>query len=104
MFIKLVDRYSLKPNWRGYSYIDEMRANAIEQLVAAGLKFDESRSQNPFAFYTQTIKNSFRSALINEKKTQHIRDELLIASGNTPSNTRMIEHEIDMQKSNDEQK
>ena len=94
MYMELVKKYSTKPNWRGYSFIDEMRSSAIEQLIVAGLKFDESKSSNPFAFYTQLVKNQFRSQLIIEKKNRTIRDELLLAAGSNPSDTMMIEHEL----------
>lgn len=41
----------------GQTYIDEMRSHALVQLAQVGLQFDESRSDNPFAFFTQIIKN-----------------------------------------------
>ncbi len=49
MFMKLVERYSQRANWRGYTYVDEMRSQALLQLSLVGLQFDESRSDNPFA-------------------------------------------------------
>lgn len=94
MYMKLVERYSQKPNWRGYSYIDEMKNQSLLQLIQVGLKFDESRSQNPFAYYTTTMTNSFTGVFHKEKRNQNIRDDILIMSGQTPSNTRMIEHEM----------
>lgn len=96
MFIKLVSRYSTKPNWRGYSYLEDMKSQALLQLSFAGLKFDESRSDNPFAFFTQIIKNCFRGTIIDEKKKQDLRDELLMAAGSAPSHTKQIEHEMAM--------
>ena len=33
MYIKLVERYSQRSNWRGYTYIDEMRGQALLQLA-----------------------------------------------------------------------
>ena len=33
MYIKLVERYSQRSNWRGYTYIDEMRGQALLQLT-----------------------------------------------------------------------
>ena len=36
MFIMLVQRYSQKSNWRGYTYLDEMRGNALLQLSEIG--------------------------------------------------------------------
>ena len=52
MFMKLCERYATRSNWRGYTYNDEMRSQALLQLSQIGLQFDESKSQNPFAYYT----------------------------------------------------
>ena len=96
MFMKLVDRYGHRGNWRGYTYIDEMKSQALLQLSQVGLQFDESRSEtpNPFAYYTQTIRNSFMRILNVEKKNQNIRDDILIMHGASPSYTRMVDHEM----------
>lgn len=96
MFIKLVERYGHRGNWRGYTYIDEMKSQALLQLSQVGLQFDESRSDtpNPFAYYTQTITNSFMRILNIEKKNQTIRDDILIMHGVAPSHTRQVENEI----------
>lgn len=96
MFMKLVDRYGHRGNWRGYTYIEEMKSQALLQLSQVGLQFDESRSEtpNPFAYYTQTITNSFMRVLNIEKKNQNIRDDILIMHGASPSYTRMIDNEL----------
>ena len=75
MFIKLSERYAQRSNWRGYTYVEEMRGQAILQLSQIGLQFDESKSENPFAYYTAAVTNSFTRILNLEKKnlnTQHI--------------------------------
>jgi len=92
-FMLLVERYSMRFNWRGYTYVDEMRSQALLQLSQIGLQFDESKSQNPFAYYTAAIDNSFTRILNIEKKNQMIRDDLLIEYGSNPSFTRQFEHE-----------
>ena len=48
MFMKLCERYATRSNWRGYTYNEEMRGQALLQLSQIGLQFDESKSQNPF--------------------------------------------------------
>jgi len=88
MFIKLCERYATRANWRGYTYNEEMRGQALLQLSQIGLQFDESKSQNPFAYYTAAITNSFTRILNLEKKSQNIRDDLLEINGLTPSWTR----------------
>jgi hypothetical protein len=88
MFIKLSERYGGRSNWRGYTYNEEMRGMALLQLSQIGLQFDESKSQNPFAYYTAAITNSFTHVLNREKKMQNIRDDLLEQNGLNPSWTR----------------
>jgi hypothetical protein len=88
MYIKLCERYATRSNWRGYTYNEEMRGQALLQLSQIGLQFDESKSQNPFAYYTAAITNSFTRILNLEKKNQNIRDDLLEQAGLNPSWTR----------------
>ncbi|MFA5490749.1 MAG: hypothetical protein WC284_16335 [Candidimonas sp.] len=96
MFVHLTERYAQRGNWRGYTYNDEMRSQALMQLAMVGLQFDESRSNDPkpFAYYTAVVTTSFTRILNLEKKSQMIRDDLLIMAGSTPSFTRQVEHEM----------
>lgn len=98
MFIKLVERYSHRANWRSYTYIDEMRGLALVQLSDVALKFNEQRSDNPFGYYTQTVNNSFTQILNLEKKQQAIRDNILVDQGHLPSYTRQLEHEEEIRQ------
>jgi hypothetical protein len=93
MFIKLSERYAQRSNWRGYTYNEEMRGQAILQLSQIGLQFDESKSENPFAYYTAAVTNSFTRVLNIEKKNQNIRDDMLEEHGLTPSLTRQYKQE-----------
>lgn len=88
MFIKLCERYATRGNVRGYTYNDEMRGQAILQLTQIGLQFDESKSQNPFAYYTAAVTNSFTRVINIEKRNQNIRDDILEMNGMNPSYTR----------------
>lgn len=98
MFMLMVERYGQKPNWRGYSYLDEMKSQSLLQLIQIGLKFDESRSQNPFSYYTTTMTNSFTGIFHKEKRNQNIRDDVLIMHGQTPSTTRQVEDAMGQRK------
>lgn len=88
MFIKLCERYATRGNVRGYTYNDEMRGQAILQLTQIGLQFDESKSNNPFAYYTAAVTNSFVRIINIEKRNQNIRDDILEINGMNPSWTR----------------
>lgn len=89
MYIMLCEKYAMKYNWRGYTYNDEMRNSAILQLTYVGLRFNEAKSQNPFAYYTAAITNSFCRVLNTEKRNQNIRDDILEINGLNPSYSRM---------------
>jgi hypothetical protein len=98
MYLKLVERYSMRSNWRGYTYVDDMRGQALLQLSQIGLQFDESKSQNPFAYYTAAITNSFTRILNVEKRNQNIRDDMLQQAGAMPSFTRQFKHQEEQQQ------
>ena len=93
MYMKLCERYGTRANWRGYTYNDEMQSQALMQLSQIGLQFDESKSDNPFAYYTAAITNSFTRILNIEKKNQAIRDDLLEYNNMMPSFTRQNEND-----------
>jgi len=70
-----------------------MRGQALLQLSQIGLQFNEAKSQNPFAYYTAAVTNSFTRILNIEKKMQNIRDDILEANGLTPSWTRQFKND-----------
>jgi hypothetical protein len=88
MYIMMCEKYAMKFNWRGYTYNDEMRNSAILQLTYVGLRFNEAKSANPFAYYTAAITNSFCRVLNSEKRNQNIRDDILEMNGLNPSWSR----------------
>jgi hypothetical protein len=96
MFILMVNKYGQRGNWRGYTYLDEMKGQALLQLAQMGLQFDEYKSDNPFSYYTASVSNSFTRVFNLEKKSQDLRDDLLIDSGASPSFSRQLalENEI----------
>ena len=93
MWMKLCDRYATRGNVRGYTYNDEMRGQAILQLAQIGLQFDESKSANPFAYYTAAVTNSFVRVINIEKRNQNIRDDILEMNDMNPSFTRQNQGE-----------
>ena len=93
MWIKLCERYATRGNVRGYTYNDEMKGQAILQLAQIGLQFDESKSANPFAYYTAAVTNSFVRVINLEKRNQNIRDDILEMNHMNPSYTRQAQGE-----------
>ena len=93
MWMKLCERYATRGNVRGYTYNDEMKGQAILQLTQIGLQFDESKSNNPFAYYTAAVTNSFVRVINIEKRNQNIRDDILEQNGMDPSYSRQMSGE-----------
>lgn len=90
MFILMVNKYGQRGNWRSYTYLDEMKGQALLQLSQMGLQFDEYKSDNPFSYYTASVSNSFTRVFNLEKRSQDLRDDLLIDSGASPSFSRQL--------------
>tara|TARA_R110000796_G_scaffold59864_3_gene138217 strand:- start:454 stop:1281 length:828 start_codon:yes stop_codon:yes gene_type:complete len=97
MWLKLCERYATRGNVRGYTYNDEMKGQAILQLAQIGLQFDESKSANPFAYYTAAVTNSFVRVINIEKRNQNIRDDILEMNHLNPSYTRQSQGEWENQ-------
>lgn len=95
MWMKLCDRYATRGNVRGYTYNDEMKGQAVLQLTQIGLQFDESKSNNPFAYYTAAVTNSFVRVINLEKRNQNIRDDILEMNNLNPSFTRQYQGEFE---------
>lgn len=91
---KLTKRIGSKPNFNGYSYLDEMRSEALLLLIQNGMKFEESKSDNPFAYLTAIAHNGFRSVLNKEKKVRDIRDDLLEQQGKTGSYASQMRDDV----------
>jgi hypothetical protein len=70
-----------------------MKGNALLQLTQFALQFNEMKSENPFAYYTTFLSNSFTRVLLIEQKHQHTRDNILEDMGQAPSSTRQLENE-----------
>jgi len=80
-FMLICNKLSTKPNFMGYSYRDEMIADAIENCVAAAHSFDPEKSNNPFAYFTQIAWNAFLRRIQKEKKQAYIKHKNFENSG-----------------------
>jgi len=66
-------KLSTKPNFINYSYRDDMISDGIENCVASVSNFDPTRTQNPFAYFTQIAWNAFIRRITMEKKQSYIK-------------------------------
>lgn len=116
MLFLIVSRYSLKGQFRGYSYRDEMVADALTHLCCGGNKqpippalrfnagYAEQKAErdgtkalppNPLAYLTTIIHHCFVRRLNIEKRNQVMRDDILIMSGVNPSYGKQVTDEME---------
>ena len=69
----IAKRLSTKPNFVNYSYRDEMISDGIENCISYFDNFDPSKSDNPFAYFTQIIYYAFLRRIQKEKKQIYIK-------------------------------
>lgn len=98
MFDLLITRISRQSNYSTYTYLEDMKAEAMATIFEKWHKFDENRTNNPFAYFTKTINNAFAQCLNYEKKHRNIRDELLVENGLNPSFTYQNDHSKNFEK------
>lgn len=87
MIMLITERYARRGSYASYTYNEDMQSFAVMNLVKSWKSFKPEMSQNPFAYFTSCIHNSFLQYLNQERKHRNIRDALLIENGLDPSYT-----------------
>lgn len=75
--LMIANRLSTKPNFINYSYREEMISDGIENCICYIDNFDPSKSNNPFAYFTQIIYYAFLRRILKEKKQTYIKHKTL---------------------------
>lgn len=70
-------RLCTKPNFINYSYKEEMISDGIENCISYIDNFDPSKSNNPFAYFTQIIYYAFLRRILKEKKQIYIKHKTM---------------------------
>ena len=76
---KIAFRYATKPNWRN-SYNEDMVGDAVEECIKYLDRFDETKSKNPFSYFTQIVYYSFLRKISSEKKQLYIKYKVILNS------------------------
>lgn len=84
-FMEITEKYASKANFAGYSYLDDMKSDALMDCVKYAHVFNPSRGKNPFAFFTQTIKNAFIRRIEAEKLQSIIKAKVRINAATNSS-------------------
>lgn len=76
MLLKIADNFANKGSFHGYTWIEDMKQEAMFTCIRYMHNFDPMRYKrpNPFAYFTSIIKNSFLNYIRKQKKHSQIKD------------------------------
>jgi hypothetical protein len=72
-FLQICNKLGTRSNFAGYTYVDEMIDDAIENCVMAVHGFNPAKSINPFAYFSQIAWNAFVRRIKKEKKETYVK-------------------------------
>lgn len=73
-------RLATKGNFSGYSYKEDMIADAIENSIRYVRNFNPAKSKNPFSYFTQISYYAFLRRIGLEKKQAYIKHKTILNS------------------------
>jgi hypothetical protein len=72
--MRLVDNLAKRSNFRGYSFVDEMKSDAIENIIKYINNYNPSNEkQNPFGYFSITAWRAFVRRIATEKKELYLK-------------------------------
>ncbi len=75
--MKIATRLATKPNFRKYSYSEDMTMDGALACIRYIDNFNPDKYQNPFAYFTQIIMHAFVGRLNVEQKQQYVKARLM---------------------------
>lgn len=75
--IKITTGLGHTHGFRNYSFLDDMKADAIENCVRYVDRFDPDRFDNPFSYFTQISYYAFTRRITKEKKQAIVKGTLM---------------------------
>ena len=73
----ICNRLARRPNFKNYSYNDDMISDAIESCCKATKNFDAEKSSNPFAYLSQCAWYACVKRIVTEKKQSYIKHQMV---------------------------
>ena len=73
----IANNFARKPNWRHLPYIEDMIGDAVVGALRYAASFDPQKSENPFAYITQIVSNTFLMRIHEEKVQARLAEETI---------------------------
>jgi hypothetical protein len=82
-FMMITDGIARRPNFNGYSFLDEMKSRANYSCIKKAHYFDPTKSDNPFGYYSRVIWREFLNVIKEEEKQSYIKAKTFYNSSAT---------------------
>lgn len=93
MMMKMIERLFGRGNYRRYSYVDELKDEALVAVLYAWSRFKAEKSNNPFSYLTTVMVNAANRILNKERRQREIRDALVMSVGGPPTFDQLMRNE-----------
>ena len=98
-FLDIAKGLSFRPNFINYTYKDDMISDGIENCLQYCHNFNEEKSKNPFAYFTQIIYYAFIRRIEKEKKQSYIKQKMTEKAGIMQQLSELGEQDLEDYKS-----
>jgi hypothetical protein len=76
-FMLIVDGLGNNYRFRNYTYLDEMKSDALETMLRYGKGFDPELGYNPFSYFNQVAWRAFQQRIKKEKRQTDIKEKFV---------------------------
>lgn len=79
--LKITENMAKRPNFSGYTFIEDMKGDAIENCLLYLHNFDENQAKkNPFGYFSQIIWYAFLRRIEHESTQTYVKFKSLVDS------------------------
>jgi hypothetical protein len=78
--LKITENIAKRPNFSGYTFIEDMKGDAIQNCLLYLHNFNEDSSKNPFGYFSKIIWYAFLRRIDHESTETYVKFKSLEAS------------------------
>lgn len=95
MFMDITNGMARRPNFSGYSFIEEMKSDGYIACFKKAHLFDPEKSSNPFGYYSRIVWRAFVNVINIEENHAYIKAKIFY-NNEASYETMMSDSDIDL--------
>jgi len=95
MFMDITNGMARRPNFSGYSFIEEMKSDGYFACYKKAHLFDPEKSSNPFGYYSRIVWRAFVNVINTEENHAYIKAKIFY-NNEASYETMMSDSDIDL--------